>query len=514
MARPWALGVTRAMELLWLLTAFLVPITFISPESMANGFEVPKVTLYRSLVGMICALWLIEGGLNRQRILDALPQLSMGRAKEWLLSQPTRIVLVAAWAMLAGHLVSTLLSSSIPISLWGREPAADGASFYNTFSHFMLFLVLSTHLRTPRQLWRLFSAVIASGLLVGLYAALQFYELDPFGIQLIGGGIVSSLGNPIFVGAFLLMVAPMTMALALRSPGSLTSPVWTVLGITGLTTLMLGMAYTQSRGPWVGLTAAIFVFLLLVLMAAGWRASLRTLLMTAAAIGFTAAIVTLFPSPSGRAPLSPRALSVGSAVVSALSSEFPNDGGEGPSGDGVENPSGIVAKLAGRSTPSAIPNTMETRLLLWKGSVKLALDRPWFQPEDRPLPLTTHLFGYGPEFFQYLFPLIHPQELSHLNIGFIYYGAREAHNNMLHRWVETGFFGLASYLLLLGAVAVMGIRLIRDDGTTLSQRLPTVAVLASVAGRSVEQLAGIPHLTDEALFWTLIGVLVAAPVLA
>ena len=70
---------------------------------MANGFVVPKVTLYRSLVGMICALWLIEGGLNRQRILGALPQLSMGHAKEWLLSQPTRIVLVAAWAMLAGQ---------------------------------------------------------------------------------------------------------------------------------------------------------------------------------------------------------------------------------------------------------------------------------------------------------------------------------------------------------------------------------------------------------------------------
>ena len=86
LARPWALGVTRAMELLWLLTAFLVPIIFISPESMANGFVVPKVTLYRSLVGMICALWLIEGGLNRQRILDALSQLSMGHAKEWLLS--------------------------------------------------------------------------------------------------------------------------------------------------------------------------------------------------------------------------------------------------------------------------------------------------------------------------------------------------------------------------------------------------------------------------------------------
>jgi tetratricopeptide (TPR) repeat protein len=37
--------------------------------------------------------------------------------------------------------------------------------------------------------------------------------------------------------------------------------------------------------------------------------------------------------------------------------------------------------------------------------------------------------------------------------------------------------------------------------------------MAAVAGRSVEQLAGIPHLSDEALFWTLLGVMAAAPML-
>lgn len=130
------------MELLWLLTAFLVPITFISPESMANGFVVPKVTLYRSLVGMICALWLIEIGLNRHIIPGSLPHFSLGHAKNWFLTQPTRVVLVAAWALLGSNLVSTLLSSSVSISFWGREPALDGPGFYNTLSHFMLFLTL------------------------------------------------------------------------------------------------------------------------------------------------------------------------------------------------------------------------------------------------------------------------------------------------------------------------------------------------------------------------------------
>ena len=38
-------------------------------------------------------------------------------------------------------------------------------------------------------------------------------------------------------------------------------------------------------------------------------------------------------------------------------------------------------------------------------------------------------------------------------------------------------------------------------------------MMAAVTGRSVEQLAGIPHLSDEALFWTLFGVMAAAPIL-
>jgi hypothetical protein len=48
-------------------------------------------------------------------------------------------MLMAAWLVLAGHLVSTFMSPSIPVSLWGSEPALDGNGFYNTLSHFLLF---------------------------------------------------------------------------------------------------------------------------------------------------------------------------------------------------------------------------------------------------------------------------------------------------------------------------------------------------------------------------------------
>jgi len=38
------------MEFLWLLALFLVPLLFATPAILSNGYDVPKVTLYRSLV--------------------------------------------------------------------------------------------------------------------------------------------------------------------------------------------------------------------------------------------------------------------------------------------------------------------------------------------------------------------------------------------------------------------------------------------------------------------------------
>ena len=108
--------------------------------------------------------------------------------------------------ILVGNLVSTLLSQSESLSLWGSEPGLDGDSLYNTLSQIVLFAVVATHLKTEDQLWRLIKVLLVSGLAVGMYGILRYYGLDPFGVHQGGNRIVSSLGNPTHVGAFLLMI--------------------------------------------------------------------------------------------------------------------------------------------------------------------------------------------------------------------------------------------------------------------------------------------------------------------
>lgn len=274
-------------------TVFLVPLTFTTSGIMANEFNVPKVTLYRSLVGLICALWIVERGL--------IPAVGSPVPK---------------------------LSPSV--------------------------IAVATHLKRKAQLWQLLAAITASGVMVGLYAGIQYYGFDLFGIRPQGSGVVSSVGNSIFAGAYMLMVAPLFLALAFKSNPTSPSLARTVFWTIPLAILVLGMAFTQARGPWIGLAAGLATFLTLVWLSMGWRAPLRVFLMSAAAIAITWAVVTF--NPAARADLTPRALSAGRAVISTLATEFSS----------LENPSAspTAERLQGDETQSDIPTSMETRRLL------------------------------------------------------------------------------------------------------------------------------------------------------
>lgn len=492
------------MESLWLLTIFLVPLVFATPAVMSYGYDVPKVTLYRSLVGLMAALWIIEWGLSMRPRWELNHWDRWASTKRWVVQHPSRWLLLAAGLVLASNLISTLASTSISISLWGSEPGLDGYGFYNILSHLVLFATVATHLKTERQMWRVLSAIVASGLVLSLYSILQYFGLDPLGIHSGGLRVVASLGNPIFVGAFLLMVVPIALAMAIRSNGEPASRIGTMLWVGALTALLMAIAFTGARGPWIGLAVAVLVLLALVTAALGWRAGVRAGMLLAVSAGITWGVFTFVrPSPAAQENLASRALSVEQEVQDLLSF-----------GDVGVQPEGAQATRASKQEVPT-PSSIRSRLLLWQGSGELVLRRPWFEFDDRPLPLSLHLFGYGPEFLRYVFPLQRPHELTDPQRETVYRYAEDAHNSIIHRAVELGFFGLASYLFLLAAVLARGVSLlVRDRAVALpNHKLVVSALLASVGGRILEQMLGIPHLSDVALFWTLVAVMAALPTL-
>jgi hypothetical protein len=177
----------------------------------------------------------------------------------------------------------------------------------------------------------------------------------------------------------------------------------------------------------------------------------------------------------------------------------------------VSNGDGLA--LDTRTVAVSAPSSLQGRLLIWQGGHALIWHRPWFPFDNPPLPLSLHLFGYGPEFFRYFFPLERPNELTGPQRDVIYRFAEDAHNSLVGITVEQGAFGLASYLSLLVVLTAIGVRLLLRKFSTLdeTQKLIMAALMTAIGRRVLEQMVGVPHLSDTLLFWTLLAVVVAVP---
>ena len=130
----------RAIEFLWLLTVFLVPLAFFDrdyakSEAIIAYVEVPKVALLRTLVGMMAVLWLIDWGLYgtlnvgssfRLKTLPSQLTQRLARSIKAMRGHPHRWVFLAVGFYLGTTLLSTALSGSFTVSLWGEVPGQDG----------------------------------------------------------------------------------------------------------------------------------------------------------------------------------------------------------------------------------------------------------------------------------------------------------------------------------------------------------------------------------------------------
>ena len=148
--------VERGIEFLWLLTAALIPLIFVPKEFMlseaVNAYvEVPKTTALRTLVGIMTILWIFEwvlkGGLGRQYSIAGY----LTRLKNWLVEQPGRWIVVAASIYVIVAIISTILSTSFYISVWGEVSGQFGYSAYTIVSYFLLFAMVATNLKTRAQ---------------------------------------------------------------------------------------------------------------------------------------------------------------------------------------------------------------------------------------------------------------------------------------------------------------------------------------------------------------------------
>ncbi len=403
----------RMIEAGILTTAVVIPL-FFNPYNWTI-FEPDKSILLRSITLLIALAWgvkLLEEGhwqeWGRQNVLKFFQLPLVG----------------PALIFLGIYLLSTITSIAPRLSFWGYYVRQQGT--YTALAYVSLFFLTVSTLRRREQLDRLVTAILLGSLPVALYAVGQHYGLDPFPWRILwkreGEGVtlraISTLGNPIFLAGYLIMVVPLTvgrlMELLAGVPGGGKRGIPRLVPMLSCVVLLLiqlaAILFTQSRGPLLGLAGGTFLFAFLWAITRGKR---RLALGVIGAIAAPLLFLILLNLPG--TPLAP------------------------------------LARLPYLSRLSTALNLQAwgtaERVLIWQGVSSLITAEP-----------LRAIIGYGPETLIIVFYRHFPRALVPLVGALGKSGVDRAHNQILDNLVTAGFLGFASYMVLIGGIFYYGLK--------------------------------------------------------
>lgn len=477
----------RALEAGWLLGVTITPVFFNVYSDRV--FEPDKLTSLRALALLMAVLWLtrfVEERVNGESALR--------------FTLRTPLVLPALLTILI-YIISTVFSLVPYISLVGSYQRLQG--LHTLMGYLVIFLAMLTSLRTRIQLNRLITVLILNTLPISLYGIIQHNGLDPLPwAGNVTTRVASNMGNAIFIAAYLIMVVPLTGARIVQSfsdiLGREIARLSDILRASGyifiLAVELLTIWYARSRGPWLGIVAAGFLFpyLALIILQRQAVAELdeepRRLSDVLKGFGFGFGSLALAGALGGLAYWSLEgtlaiyvALGLGGLVFGGLWLHFIVErkgwrwlwiswgtvGLAAAMAILIVNIPGPIQTAARKidsfrrlTTITQLQSgTGKVRALIWEGAVELiSVHEPIEFPDgssDR-FNFLRPLVGYGPESMYVAYNSFYPPELGH-------YESRTAspdrsHNETLDSLVITGILGLAVYLFTFGSFFIWGFR--------------------------------------------------------
>ena len=240
-----AMVADNVAEAAWLASVVVVALHF--NLHTFTIFEADKIAMFKVLAALLLAALLLRISVWRYSGHTAT-------ASEMAAAIPP-----ASAGIAVALLLSTGLSIAPQISWHGTYMRAHGAVM-----ELCLLAVLVAQcvgLRRPAQLQRLLDTIVLAATISALYGILQHLKLDPaeWGQAFLGDRVSSTQGNPIFLGAYLVLTLPLTLACALqtllRSTGGMRNHAQAALQLLSATMQVLAIWFTGSRGPLLGIAA-------------------------------------------------------------------------------------------------------------------------------------------------------------------------------------------------------------------------------------------------------------------
>ena len=249
----------------WLAAIIVTPLFFNIHSSRV--FEPDKLTLLRSIAVIMLAAWLVK--FIEQRGWHSLGWLSW-RSDSSIWHMP---LVIPVFLLAVVYLLSTIFSINPIVSWAGSYQRLQGT--YTTLSYITIFVLMIATIRNREQVSRAVTTAIIVSIPVALYAMLQHFGLDP----LPWGGdvqkrVAGHMGNSIFIAAFLIMVIPVTLARIIDAFTSIlhdeelstSDVVRSSIYIFALSIQLIAVFWSRSRGPFMGLAASTFAFVLIFLV--------------------------------------------------------------------------------------------------------------------------------------------------------------------------------------------------------------------------------------------------------
>ncbi|MBK8901901.1 MAG: peptidylprolyl isomerase [Anaerolineaceae bacterium] len=253
------------IEVGWLFAVIAVPLFFNIHSDRV--FEPDKLTLLRSIAVAMGAAWLVKFVDLRQ--WRQASRLRWGAADSfWRMP----FLLIIALLVLV-YIISSLFSVTPLVSWAGSYQRLQGT--YTTFAYIVIFGTTIATMRTRAQARRLVTAVIITSIPVAFYGLLQHFNLDPLPwAGDVSARVAGHMGNAIFIAAYLIMAVPLTVARIIASFSSILSDeelsgadvMRSSAYIFTVAIQLIAIYWSGSRGPWLGLGAGLFAFILVVLV--------------------------------------------------------------------------------------------------------------------------------------------------------------------------------------------------------------------------------------------------------
>ena len=204
----------RVIEGGWLLALVLIPSYF--NLLSARHFEPDKATTLRAIVLVMLAAVLIrwlDGIGTTPRAADGEQQGIFRRLWQRLKAVPLAIPTLVYAAV---FLFATIISVTPQTSFWGSYQRLQGT--YTNLSYIALAAMVALNLRSREQLERFVTVTVLGSLVAIGYGLVQHFQLDPLPWR---GDVIarvaSTMGNSIFVAAYLIMVLPFALYRAIGS---------------------------------------------------------------------------------------------------------------------------------------------------------------------------------------------------------------------------------------------------------------------------------------------------------